>query len=75
MGQQEEAAGQLQKMVNFLLKADHYQCIFPHWLNGETGKTIPFSRKDDGGDLVETSFLFQGLSTAEGSIESGVMSR
>ena len=51
-------------MVNFLLKADHYHGIFPHWLNGETGKTIPFSRKDDGGDLVETSFLFQGLLTA-----------
>src|SRR5205085_3052339 len=32
-----------------------------HWLNGATGKTIPFSRKDDGGDLVETSFLFEGL--------------
>ena len=30
-------------------------------MNGETGKTIPFSRKDDGGDLVESSFLFQGL--------------
>ena len=26
-----------------------------------TGKTIPFGRKDDGGDLVETSYLFEGL--------------
>jgi len=60
----EEATDRLLKMVNFLLKADHYHGIFPHWLNGETGKTIPFSRKDDGGDLVETSFLFQGLLTA-----------
>jgi hypothetical protein len=49
------------KMVNFLLKADSYHGVFPHWLNGETGKTIPFSRKDDGADLVETSYLFQGL--------------
>jgi hypothetical protein len=57
------AARHLLKMVNFLLKADHYHGIFPHWLNGETGKTIPFSRKDDGGDLVESSFLFQGLLT------------
>jgi hypothetical protein len=57
------AAKHLLKMVNFLLKADHYHGIFPHWLNGETGKTIPFSRKDDGGDLVESSFLFQGLLT------------
>lgn len=55
------AAKFLLKMVNFLLKADSYHGAFPHWLNGETGKTIPFSRKDDGADLVETSYLFQGL--------------
>jgi hypothetical protein len=30
-------------------------------MDGATGKTIPFGRKDDGGDLVETSFLFEGL--------------
>lgn len=55
------AAKFLLKMVNFLLKADAYHGVFPHWMNGETGKTIPFSRKDDGADLVETSYLFQGL--------------
>ena len=54
----------LLKTVNFLLKADAYHGVFPHWLNGETGKTIPFSRKDDGADLVETSFMLQGLLTA-----------
>ncbi len=55
------AAKFLLKLVNFLLKSDSYHGAFPHWLNGSTGKTIPFSRKDDGGDLVETSYLFQGL--------------
>ena len=55
------AARFLLKMVNFLLKANSYHGVFPHWLDGETGKTIPFSRKDDGADLVETSYLFQGL--------------
>jgi hypothetical protein len=55
------AAKFLLKMVNFLLKADSYHGVFPHWMNGATGKTIPFSRKDDGADLVETSYLFQGL--------------
>jgi hypothetical protein len=55
------AARFLLKMVNFLLKADSYHGVFPHWLHGATGKTIPFSRKDDGADLVETSYLFQGL--------------
>jgi hypothetical protein len=34
---------------------------FPHWLNGTTGAVIPFSAKDDGADLVETSYLFQGF--------------
>lgn len=55
------AAKFLLKMVNFLLKAESYHGVFPHWMDGATGKTIPFSRKDDGADLVETSYLFQGL--------------
>jgi len=57
-------AKRLLKMVKFLSKADNYHGAFPHWLNGETGKIIPFGRKDDGGDLVESAFLFQGLLTA-----------
>jgi len=55
------AAKFLLKMVNFLLKANSYHGAFPHWMDGATGKTIPFGRKDDGADLVETSYLFQGL--------------
>lgn len=55
------AAKFLLKMVKWLGKADSYHGVFPHWYNGETGKTIPFSRKDDGADLVESSFLLQGL--------------
>ena len=51
----------LLKTVKFLAKANSYHGVFPHWLDGATGKTIPFGRKDDGGDLVETSFLFEGL--------------
>jgi hypothetical protein len=56
-----EAVDRLWTMVRFLLKADSYHGIWPHFLNGDTGKTIPFSRKDDGSDLVETSFLVAGL--------------
>jgi hypothetical protein len=55
------AARFLRKMVNFLLKANSYHGVFPHWMDGATGITIPFGRKDDGGDLVGTSYLFQGL--------------
>jgi hypothetical protein len=60
----DSAVARLLKIVNFLAKADAYHGIFPHWLNGGTGKTIPFSRKDDGADLVESSYLFMGLLTA-----------
>lgn len=55
------AAKFLLRMVKFLSKADAYHGVFAHWMNGATGKTIPFSRKDDGADLVETSYLLQGL--------------
>lgn len=57
----EQGLDRLLKIIRFLEKADHYHGIWPHWMNGATGKTIPFSRKDDGGDLVESAFMFQGL--------------
>jgi hypothetical protein len=57
----DQAVDRMLKIVEFLIKADSYHGVFPHWLNGATGKIIPFGRKDDGGDLVETSYLFQGL--------------
>jgi hypothetical protein len=59
-----QAAARTRKIVDFLWKADMFHGAFPHWLNGETGKVIRFSPKDDGADIVETSFLFQGLLTA-----------
>src|ERR1700693_2860030 len=46
------AVKHLLKSLNFLLKANSYHGIFPHWLNGATGITIPFSSKDDGADVV-----------------------
>jgi hypothetical protein len=55
------AVKHLLKSLNFLFKANSYHGIFPHWMNGTTGVTIPFSRKDDGADIVETSYLFEGL--------------
>jgi hypothetical protein len=58
------ALGRLKKIVDFLLHADSYHGIFPHFMNGATGKTIPFGRLDDGADIVETSYLLMGLLTA-----------
>lgn len=52
---------QLNKIVSFLEKADRFHGVWPHWMNGETGKVKPFSKNDDGGDLVETAYLVQGL--------------
>ena len=60
----DSAAKHLLKIIGFLLKADSYHGVYPHWMNGATGKTIPFSFKDDGADLVETSYLFAGLLSA-----------
>ena len=57
----EEGFERLKKIVSFLETADKFHGVWPHWWNGETGKVKPFSRKDDGGDLVETSFMLQGL--------------
>lgn len=53
----------LTKIISFLEKSDRFHGAWPHWLNGETGKVKPFSLKDNGGDLVETSYLVQGLLT------------
>lgn len=54
---------QMKKIVSFLETADRFHGAWPHWINSITGKVIPFSSKDNGGDLVETSFLVQGLIT------------
>jgi hypothetical protein len=57
----QEGVERLAKLVSWLEKADRFHGVYPHWWNGETGKVKPFSPKDDGGDLVETSYLAQGL--------------
>jgi len=57
----DEGIERLEKIVEFLAEADRFKGVWPHWLNGETGDVKPFSQKDDGGDLVETAFMIQGL--------------
>lgn len=60
-----EAAARMRTILDFLAGAERFHGAFPHRLDGNTGKVIPSSAQDDGGDLVETSFLMQGLLAVE----------
>ena len=57
----DRALQRLGNMLDVLIRARCYHGAYPHFMNGRTGDTIPFWRKDDAGDLVETSLLFMGL--------------
>ncbi len=59
----EQAIKRLHKITNFLLNADRFHGAFPHWYYGDSGKVRPFFTEDNGGDIVETSFMIQGLLT------------
>jgi len=60
-----DGLNRIRTIVGFLAgNAQRYHGAFPHWLDGKTGATIPFSSQDDGADLVETAYLLQGLLTA-----------
>lgn len=61
----DQAAERLLTIVRFLSRAERFHGAWPHFLNGDTGKAIPFFGKyDNGGDLVETAFMIQGLLAA-----------
>jgi hypothetical protein len=55
----------LTKIVNFLEHAQRYHGAWSHYMHGSTGRTMPvFGMFDNGGDLVETAFLMEGLLAA-----------
>ena len=61
----EQGSERMLKILHFLAKADRFHGVWPHFLDGRSGKAIPyFGPYDDGGDLVETAFLVQGLLVA-----------
>ncbi len=68
----DEAITRLTTIVDFLIEADRFHGAWPHWMNGATGEVIPFSEMDNGGDLVETAFMIQGLLTVREYLDSGV---
>ena len=57
----QQGVERLSRIADFLEKGDRFHGAWPHWWNGETGKVKPFGKKDNGGDLVESSFMAQGL--------------
>lgn len=58
-------ADRVLRIVHFLSNADRFHGVWPHFLDGNTGKVVPFfGRYDNGGDLVETAFMIQGLLAA-----------
>ncbi len=66
----EQALERFEKSIAFLTKADRFHGAWPHWLM-PSGKVAPFSAKDNGGDLVETAFLIQGLLTVKEYFKDG----
>ncbi|GAA3730615.1 glucoamylase family protein [Flavobacterium ginsengisoli] len=67
----EEGVKRLDKIADFLAKADRFHGAWSHWIDGNTGKVKPFGTKDNGGDLVETSFLVSGFITVREYLKTG----
>lgn len=67
----EQGVERLNKIADFLDKADRFHGAWPHWMDGNTGKIKPFGIKDNGGDLVETSFLVAGMITVREYLKVG----
>lgn len=67
----EEGFGQVKSIVEFLHGADRFHGVYPGFLNGGTGRIYPVSMKDNGGDIVSTGFLMQGLLTVREYFRNG----
>ena len=57
----QEGLERFNRVIGYLENADRFHGAWPHWLHGPTGKAKPFSKDDNGGDLVETAFMAQAL--------------
>lgn len=69
-----EGLDRMDRILDFLENADRFHGAWSHWIDGTTGTVIPFSVNDNGGDLVETSYLIQGLLTFRQYLDAGVSS-
>ena len=63
----EEVGRRVLRIVRFLEQADRFHGAWAHFMDGATGRALPvFGKYDNGGDLVETAFMTQGLLAARG---------
>ncbi|NJY61741.1 DUF3131 domain-containing protein [Salinimicrobium sp. CDJ15-81-2] len=67
----DSAVARLDKIADFLDNTPRFHGAWPHWINGETGETQAFGEKDNGGDIVETSFLAQGFLVVREYLKNG----
>src|SRR5690606_4477327 len=58
---QEQGIQKLDHIMDYLGRIERFKGAWAHWYDGELGTAKPFSEKDNGGDIVETAFLAQGL--------------
>jgi hypothetical protein len=66
-----EGVDRFEQIIGFLEDADSFRGVWPHWFDGRTGRVRPFSQLDDGGDLVETALMAQGLLTVRQYLQDG----
>lgn len=67
----DSAVARLENIADFLGQAERFHGAWPHWISGETGETQAFGQKDNGGDIVETSFLAQGFIVVREYLKNG----
>jgi len=67
----EQGEVQLAKVMKFLAAVPRFHGAWAHWYNGDLGTVKEFSDKDNGGDIVETAFLAQGLITVREYFKEG----
>jgi hypothetical protein len=67
----EEGVNRLYRITDYLASADRFHGAWSHWIHGPTGKVKAFGQKDNGGDLVESAFLIQGLLIAREYFKNG----
>jgi hypothetical protein len=65
-----DAVLRLEKLTEWLNKAERYHGAWSHWYTPD-GKTFPFSKYDNGGDIVETAFLAQAFLVARQYFQYG----